>query len=316
VGSPAPIGPDGQAGVTATANGVVGAFTVTARASGAASGVDFSLSNVVPDPSLTLASTAGAGTVGQSQTITATLKDGNGTPLPGIPVTFQVTAGPNAGASGTTSPANDRTDTNGQVAFTYVGSRAGTDTIVATATIPSVATPVSSTAMVTWTAAPPTVVSLHRFGFHLQPTTLVLAFSEPMDAARAEDLGNYTPVALGHGRGQVIPLKAARYDASTRAVTLFPVPLLSLHRTYRIIVNGAPPSGLTSAAGVPLDGRGNVEPGTDFVARFDRRALVLPTTGNGPGADVPRHGTPLLTPQDRARLAALKTHAFGVAGSR
>jgi len=55
-----------------------------------------------------------------------------------------------------------------------------------------------------------TVVSLQRFGFHHRPTSLVLTFSEPMDASRAEALGNYTLVALSHGHIRVFPLKAAR----------------------------------------------------------------------------------------------------------
>jgi uncharacterized repeat protein (TIGR01451 family) len=37
----------------------------------------------------------------------------------------------------------------------------------------------------------PTVVSLERFGYHAGPTTLVLSFSTPLDAATAVDLRNY-----------------------------------------------------------------------------------------------------------------------------
>jgi hypothetical protein len=43
-----------------------------------------------------------------------------------------------------------------------------------------------------------------------------------------------------------------------------------------LTVDGAPPGGLTSAAGVPLDGSGEGRPGTDFVARFGRDALAGP----------------------------------------
>jgi CSLREA domain-containing protein len=47
----------------------------------------------------------------------------------------------------------------------------------------------------------PTVVSLHRFGYHMQPTTLVLTFSTALDAASATDVSNYRITTLGgHGR--------------------------------------------------------------------------------------------------------------------
>ena len=109
-------------------------------------------------------------------------------------------------------------------------------------------------------------MSLQRFGFHLQPTSIVLTFSEPMDPTRAEALGNYTLVAPGHGHSRVIPLKAARYNGAAQTVTLFPSQLLSLHRVYQITVNGMAPLGLTNTSGVLLDGRGNGQPGTNFVA--------------------------------------------------
>ena len=59
---------------------------------------------------------------------------------------------------------------------------------------------------------PPTVTNLQRFGVHLEPTTIVLTFSEPMDANRAGTLANYTLVATSHGRDRVIRLLVANYD--------------------------------------------------------------------------------------------------------
>ena len=46
----------------------------------------------------------------------------------------------------------------------------------------------------------PTVTLLERYGFHSQPTTLVLTFSQALDDARAENLNNYRIVLLGHLR--------------------------------------------------------------------------------------------------------------------
>ncbi len=66
--------------------------------------------------------------------MTATALDGE-PPVPavGVTITFAVTSGPNAGASGICSPNADcTTDANGQVSFTYTGDGGvGTDTISA-----------------------------------------------------------------------------------------------------------------------------------------------------------------------------------------
>jgi hypothetical protein len=59
--------------------------------------------------------------VGEDHTVTATLTDLLGNPQPGIPVTFSVISGPNAGTTGTCIPADCTTDANGQVSFTYTG---------------------------------------------------------------------------------------------------------------------------------------------------------------------------------------------------
>jgi hypothetical protein len=124
----------------------------------------------------------------------------------------------------------------------------------------------------------PTVVAVRRFGFHAQPTIVVLTFSEVLDPARAEDVHNYQIVTLGgHGRGgahvgHVIAVRRAVYDPATRTVALYPSELLDIHNTYRLTVRGTPPTGITSASGAPLNGSG--APGTDFVGTIDRSTLA------------------------------------------
>ena len=113
---------------------------------------------------------------------------------------------------------------------------------------------------------PPTVTNLQRFGVHLEPTTIVLTFSEPMDANRAGTLANYTLVATSHGRDRVIRLLVANYDAVARTVTLVPSQSLNLHLVYRLTVNGRSPNGLTNTSGVLLDGNGDGNPGGNYVA--------------------------------------------------
>ena len=65
--------------------------------------------------------------VGTEHTVTATLKDLLGHPMPGINVNFEVVSGPNVGDSGSAT-----TDASGKATFTYTGDGGeGTDTIKA-----------------------------------------------------------------------------------------------------------------------------------------------------------------------------------------
>lgn len=78
-------------------------------------------------PTLTLAPLTDTNPTGSSHTLTATLVDVDGNAIPGQTITFTVTAGPHVGATGT-----DVTDTNGKASWSYTGTSAGIDTIVAT----------------------------------------------------------------------------------------------------------------------------------------------------------------------------------------
>ena len=76
--------------------------------------------------------------------------------------------------------------------------------------------------------------------------------------------------------GALIPVNSAVYDPASLTVTLLPSQLLSLQVFYQLTVNGMPPSGLTSATGVPIDGAGTGTPGTDFVRMFSGGILAGP----------------------------------------
>jgi hypothetical protein len=127
----------------------------------------------------------------------------------------------------------------------------------------------------------PTVTSVNRFGVHMQPTSIVLTFSAPLDPITAEDVNNYKIVTLGGpGRGgnlvgHVTPVRAAIYDPSSLTVTLYPVGRLDFHNVYRLTVEGATPSGVKSATGVPLGGQGNGDPGHNYVTTVTSKNLVL-----------------------------------------
>jgi len=80
--------------------------------------------------------------IGTTHTVTAKVVDQTGKAQSAITVTFSVT-GTNANASGTCNPSTCKTDSTGQVAFTYTGSKGvGTDTITACFTPAGSTTPV------------------------------------------------------------------------------------------------------------------------------------------------------------------------------
>ena len=100
----------------------------------------------------------------------------------------------------------------------------------------------------------PRVTSVLRYGFHCQPTYLLLNFNGPLDPTSAQNPLNYQ--ILGPG-GHRITVVSAIYDSATHTVTLVPAERLNIHRRYRLTVNGTAPSGLTNPSGELLDGAGN-----------------------------------------------------------
>ena len=99
------------------------------------------------DAALTIAPNSTVKPVGASVGETATLLDGGGDALAGVVVAFNVTSGPNAGATGTAT-----TDSSGHATFTYSDAAAGTDIVAASVT--TVGT-FSTQSMVTWGAGSP-----------------------------------------------------------------------------------------------------------------------------------------------------------------
>ncbi len=129
-------------------------------------------------------------------------------------------------------------------------------------------------------AAAPVLTSLVRYGYHNQPTTLVVAFSQDMNAQSASNLANYVLTTAGRDgrfgtRDDVrIALRSAAYDTVTHVVTLTPMArTIPLHRAYRLTVNGTPTQGLSNTTGVYLGGQGVASPGTNYVRVFGSEAL-------------------------------------------
>jgi type VI secretion system secreted protein VgrG len=149
--------------------------------------------------------------------------------------------------------------------------------------------------MTLW-AGPPTVVNLKRFGVHLHPTTLVVTFSQPMDAARAASRTEYRLIGPGpdHKFGTKddhrIPIRSARYNPATNSVLLRPVRRLPLHDKFQLTVKGTAPDGLTSTLGILLDGAKTGQPGSDYVARITGKLLVPPIQHTGGKQAAAAHG--------------------------
>jgi hypothetical protein len=90
----------------------------------------------------------------------------------------------------------------------------------------------------------------HLVGFELD-------FGSALDPSRASIAANYAVTqTIGHGRKRVtqpVPF-TAQYDPRSHAVSLLLSSPASFAHGGRIVVNAAPPSGITDASGVPLTG--------------------------------------------------------------
>jgi hypothetical protein len=266
--------------------------TITGTSFTGATAVDFGTTaatdvTVVNDTTITADSPAGTGTVN----VTVTTPSGTSATSSADQFTYAVTAAPVVtGLSPTTGPAAGGTlVTITGTSFTgatvvdfgttpgtnltvvsdttiTVDSPAGTGTVDVTVTTPGGTSATSSADQFTYASvSAPTVLSLVRFGFHMQPTSLVLSFSSALDPTPAQNVSNYL---LMTSSGTMIPIKSAVYDSTALTVTIFPSQLLNLESFYQLTVNGEAPSGLTSSTGVPIDGAGNGTSGTNYVKMF------------------------------------------------
>ena len=154
---------------------------------------------------------------------------------------------------------------------------------VAAAVLPSVDTPVVVLPSVGTNG--PRVTGLLRFGFHAQPTRLVLTFDKSLAQAAARAQTNYQLVSAGRdGRfgthdDVVVDVRRATYDPISRAVILATRHPLPLRRQYRLTVRAAQ-GGLTDLTSKALNSNANGTPGGDAVVRFNQKALAGPSIVN------------------------------------
>jgi hypothetical protein len=128
----------------------------------------------------------------------------------------------------------------------------------------------------------PQVSYVVRYGYHNQPTYLVINFAGGLDTTSAERASNYTITAPN---GKRIRVRSAVYNISTASVTLALAQRLNLPKTYRLTINGIPTSGLKNPQGIYLDGAGNGSSGTDYVTTITR-ANLAGSAAQRPGAAV------------------------------
>ena len=87
--------------------------------------------------------------LGGTATVTSTVLDAGGSPLPNVSVDFKILSGPNAGVTGTAT-----TDVNGNATFTYKGTTLGKDSVQASVTNASGGGFASNTGTITWDVLP------------------------------------------------------------------------------------------------------------------------------------------------------------------
>ncbi len=210
----------------------------------------------------TLESSLNSSAVGQQVTFTAVVAVPRLQGTPTGTVTFTI--------DGTPQPPVPLRVVNGteQAAFSIATLLAGTHHIAATYdgdttfAASAVASPLAQTVTTVSTEGdlsptdPPTVVSVHRFGIHMQPTVLVLGFGAELDPAFAQDTRNYKIVGP---TGRSIGIRTAVYDPTAKTVTLRPRTRINLHENYHLTVIGTGAGGVTDSAR-DLAGRGGQRP--------------------------------------------------------
>jgi sugar lactone lactonase YvrE len=125
----------------------------------------------------------------------------------------------------------------------------------------------------------PLVMNLRRFGFHAQPTVLVLTFSKDLNVTTANNTANYKIVPIGpHGKfGAAIAISRIAYDPAGQTVTLHPSHRLNVHKRFELIVDGTSKHAVTDLALDSLDGGHTGKSGSDYIGKINWSTLDGPS---------------------------------------
>jgi uncharacterized repeat protein (TIGR01451 family) len=217
---------------------------------------------VVSLPSGVTLVSAGGGTPGQNGSLNFDI----GTVEPGSSEMFQIVVRPESTGTLTLS------------AVVFVGESPSGPAIEQTTTIQPAQEDVT----------PPTVISLLRFGYHTQPTLLVVTFSEPVDPYLAGSTQSYVVLSPGRDRrfgtaddGRVF-VDAAFYNAETNQATLRLSRALPLfHHDFLLTVDRA----IRDLAGNHLGGDGDEGEGGDVRIPLNHQNLAG-TAWDAPAAEL------------------------------
>jgi hypothetical protein len=130
----------------------------------------------------------------------------------------------------------------------------------------------------------PQIVGLSRLGFNLRPTVIVLSFNQPLNVQAAQNPASY---ALYNSHGHHYALASVLYNPANLTVSIVPWRRLPVKGTFILEVVGSGANGVVNANGLELDGTGSGQPGSNFVTKFNWRALAAP---NDPPAVIYTNG--------------------------
>ncbi len=285
----------------------VGSHTITASYSGDANFNPSTATPLVhtvnPAPSIVTAQPSTSATsVGEPVTFTATISAPPGTGTPTGTVTFMdgntvlgtapvnpvglaslAVTSPSGGAPTNTALGTESLDEDGYATLTVPSLSAGAHTITAVYSGDATHAPSTTAVADVVIVAPspnnehgPTVVGLARYGYHAQPTYLVVYFDGPLSGSSAQRASNYKVAGpIKHpGAHEPIIVTSATYNPANDTVTLAFNRRFNLHYHYRLTINGTAPSGITNPSNVPLNAAVATQSGRDYVVKFGPKILA------------------------------------------
>jgi streptogramin lyase len=220
-------------------------------------------------------------------TVQLTVAPEPSTPGAPITVTVDVTVPSGGGGQGSSSLTGSVTFTDGsrtlgsttvnasgQATASFVLSTAGTHNIIATYAGNDTYAQSPSNVVSQLVDGGPQVVTLGRRKGKKHRFSLTLTFDSPVNQVHAQDNATYLIVPKGKHK-HAIPVVTAAYSATTRTVVLTTKKMLNPGQKYTLTVLGTGPHALTDLEGVLLDGSQNGQPGSNYVAPFVLRKLLL-----------------------------------------
>src|SRR5690606_33867916 len=109
--------------------------------------------------------------------------------------------------------------------------------------------------------------------------SLLIEFSEQMTRGPAEARRNYRINLNEKGTGPVVPISGVSYNPSDLTVTIRLAQSLAPEASFRLVIVGRTPGGLTNQRGIGLDGNADGNSGDNFVAIFRNGRLLRDSEG-------------------------------------